>query len=68
MEGVFGGLAAARPPLPPEPALAAQLGVSRNAIREALFFATVFVANKLAVPESSPIAFVRSGTTPVPGK
>ena len=36
MEGVFGGLAAARPPLPPETTLAAELGVSRNAIREAL--------------------------------
>jgi GntR family transcriptional regulator len=36
MEGAFGGLAAARPPMPSEPALAAQLGVSRNAIREAL--------------------------------
>lgn len=36
MEGAFGGLAAARPPLPPETTLAAELGVSRNAIREAL--------------------------------
>jgi GntR family transcriptional regulator len=36
MEGVFGGLAAARPALPPETRLAAELGVSRNAVREAL--------------------------------
>jgi GntR family transcriptional regulator len=36
MEGAFGGLAAASPPMPPEATLAAQLGVSRNAIREAL--------------------------------
>jgi GntR family transcriptional regulator len=36
LEGAFGGLAAARPPLPSESELAAQLGVSRNAIREAL--------------------------------
>src|ERR1700757_2537623 len=36
MEGSFGGLAAASPALPPESTLAAQLGVSRNAIREAL--------------------------------
>ncbi|MGE2732655.1 GntR family transcriptional regulator [Mycolicibacterium vaccae] len=36
LEGAFGGLAAARPALPPESELAAQLGVSRNAIREAM--------------------------------
>jgi GntR family transcriptional regulator len=36
LEGVYGGLAAARPPLPSESELAAELGVSRNAIREAL--------------------------------
>ncbi|BBX60927.1 GntR family transcriptional regulator [Mycobacterium saskatchewanense] len=36
LEGAFGGLAAARPALPSESALAAELGVSRNAIREAL--------------------------------
>jgi GntR family transcriptional regulator len=36
MEGAFGGLAAARPALPPEATLAAEMGVSRNAIREAL--------------------------------
>ncbi|MCW2655673.1 MAG: GntR family transcriptional regulator [Mycobacterium sp.] len=36
LEGAFGGLAAARPALPSEAALAAELGVSRNAIREAL--------------------------------
>src|ERR1700740_1576382 len=36
MEGASGGLAAASPALPPESTLAAELGVSRNAIREAL--------------------------------
>lgn len=36
LDGVFGGLAAPRPLLPPENALAKELGVSRNAIREAL--------------------------------
>ena len=36
MEGAFGGLAAASPALPPESTLAAELAVSRNAIREAL--------------------------------
>jgi GntR family transcriptional regulator len=36
MDGAFGGLAAPRPALPPESSLAAELGVSRNAIREAL--------------------------------
>jgi GntR family transcriptional regulator len=36
LDGVYGGLAAARPALPPELTLADQLGVSRNAIREAL--------------------------------
>jgi GntR family transcriptional regulator len=36
MEGAFGGLAAASPPLPPETRLAAEFGVSRNAVREAL--------------------------------
>jgi GntR family transcriptional regulator len=36
MEGAFGGLAAASPALPPESTLAVELGVSRNAIREAL--------------------------------
>jgi GntR family transcriptional regulator len=36
MEGAFGGLAAPMPPLPPETQLAAELGVSRNAVREAL--------------------------------
>ncbi|MGH3725563.1 MAG: GntR family transcriptional regulator [Mycobacterium sp.] len=36
LDGVYGGLAAARPALPPELTLAEQLGVSRNAIREAL--------------------------------
>lgn len=36
MEGVFGGLAAATPALPPEAQIAADLGVSRNAVREAL--------------------------------
>ncbi|MBZ4518366.1 GntR family transcriptional regulator, partial [Mycobacterium avium] len=36
LEGAYGGLAAARPALPSESALAAELGVSRNAIREAL--------------------------------
>jgi len=36
LEGVFGGLAAPMPPLPPETTLAAELGVSRNAVREAL--------------------------------
>lgn len=36
MEGVFGGLAAATPALPSDTQLAAALGVSRNAVREAL--------------------------------
>ncbi|MCA1844963.1 MAG: GntR family transcriptional regulator [Actinobacteria bacterium] len=36
MEGAFGGLAAPMPPLPPETQLAEELGVSRNAVREAL--------------------------------
>lgn len=36
LDGVFGGLAAPRPLLPPENQLAKELGVSRNAIREAL--------------------------------
>src|SRR2546423_7160068 len=36
MEGAFGGLAAPRPALPPETRLAAELGVSRNVVREAL--------------------------------
>lgn len=36
LEGVYGGIAAARPALPSETELAAELGVSRNAIREAL--------------------------------
>lgn len=36
LEGAFGGLAAPRPALPSEAELAAELGVSRNAIREAL--------------------------------
>lgn len=36
LDGVYGGLAAARPALPSETELAAELGVSRNAIREAL--------------------------------
>jgi GntR family transcriptional regulator len=36
MEGAFGGLAAAFPALPPEARLAAEFGVSRNAVREAL--------------------------------
>jgi GntR family transcriptional regulator len=36
MEGTFGGLAAATPALPPETRLAAEFGVSRNAVREAL--------------------------------
>jgi len=36
LEGAFGGLAAPRPALPSESELAAELGVSRNAIREAL--------------------------------
>lgn len=36
LEGAFGGLAAARPALPPESALASEMGISRNAIREAL--------------------------------
>ncbi|TLH72373.1 GntR family transcriptional regulator [Mycolicibacterium phocaicum] len=36
LDGVYGGLAAARLLLPPENELAAELGVSRNAIREAL--------------------------------
>ncbi|MFN6551396.1 GntR family transcriptional regulator [Mycolicibacterium septicum] len=36
LDGVYGGLAAARPMLPPENELAAEFGVSRNAIREAL--------------------------------
>ncbi|MFI1465426.1 GntR family transcriptional regulator [Nocardia carnea] len=36
LDGAFGGLAAPRPLLPPESALAAEWGVSRNAIREAL--------------------------------
>lgn len=36
LQGAFGGLAAARPALPSEATLAAELGVSRNAVREAL--------------------------------
>jgi GntR family transcriptional regulator len=36
LEGAYGGLAAPRPALPSESELAAELGVSRNAIREAL--------------------------------
>ncbi len=36
MDGAFGGLAAPRPLLPAESSLAAELGVSRNAIRQAL--------------------------------
>lgn len=36
LEGAFGGLAAARPPLPSEARLAAEFHVSRNAVREAL--------------------------------
>lgn len=36
LEGAYGGLSAARPALPSESELAAELGVSRNAIREAL--------------------------------
>jgi GntR family transcriptional regulator len=36
LEGAFGGVSAARPALPPEAALAADFGVSRNAMREAL--------------------------------
>lgn len=36
MDGAFGGLAATAPALPPETRLAAELGVSRNAVREAL--------------------------------
>ncbi|RPA06253.1 GntR family transcriptional regulator [Gordonia sp. OPL2] len=36
LDGAFGGLAAPRPLLPPENELAAEWGVSRNAIREAL--------------------------------
>lgn len=36
MEGAFGGLAAPSPALPPETRLAAELGVSRNVVREAL--------------------------------
>ena len=36
LDGVYGGLAAARPALPSESELAAEFGVSRNAIREAL--------------------------------
>ncbi len=36
MDGVFGGLAAARPELPSETALAVEFGVSRNAVRQAL--------------------------------
>src|ERR1700724_2749716 len=36
MEGAFGGLAAASPALPPESTLAAELGDSGNAIRQAL--------------------------------
>ena len=36
LEGAFGGLAAPTPALPPETAIAAELGVSRNAVREAL--------------------------------
>jgi GntR family transcriptional regulator len=36
LDGVYGGLAAARPALPSETELAAEFGVSRNAIREAL--------------------------------
>ncbi|MFC6010463.1 GntR family transcriptional regulator [Nocardia lasii] len=35
LDGAFGGLAAPRPLLPPETTLAAEWGVSRNAIREA---------------------------------
>ncbi|MEU6558557.1 GntR family transcriptional regulator [Nocardia nova] len=35
LDGVYGGLAAPRPVLPPENSLAEELGVSRNAIREA---------------------------------
>ncbi|EOM76717.1 GntR family transcriptional regulator [Rhodococcus rhodnii] len=36
LDGGFGGLSAPRPMLPPENTLASDLGVSRNAIREAL--------------------------------
>lgn len=36
LEGAFGGLAAARPALPPEAQLAAEFAVSRNAVRKAL--------------------------------
>ncbi|MCU4183245.1 GntR family transcriptional regulator [Acidiferrimicrobium sp. IK] len=36
LDGAFGGLAAPRPMLPTETALAAQMGVSRNAVRGAL--------------------------------
>lgn len=36
LDGAFGGIAAPRPLLPPENELAAEWGVSRNAIREAL--------------------------------
>jgi GntR family transcriptional regulator len=36
LEGAFGGLAAARPALPSEATLAAEFGVSRNAVRVAL--------------------------------
>src|SRR5581483_7778694 len=36
LEGAFGGLAAPTPALPPETTLAKELGVSRNAVREAL--------------------------------
>lgn len=36
LDGVYGGLAAARPALPSETDLATEFGVSRNAIREAL--------------------------------
>lgn len=36
LEGAFGGLAAPMPALPPETTLARELGVSRNAVREAL--------------------------------
>lgn len=36
VQGVFGGLAAPRPALPSEATLAAEFGVSRNAVREAL--------------------------------
>jgi len=36
LEGAFGGLAAPMPALPPETTLAKELGVSRNAVREAL--------------------------------